>query len=139
WTILSAVEFAYLVTLAIAILLEKRSPVSTLAWIMVLAFFPVFGLVVYFVFGPRRLHRKRLRHAKSRDIVREIASTTSSRKSIHEYPWKDQLVRLVTKSTGAPLMTCRDVQVLVDGKSCFDAIVTAIQKAKHHVHLEYYI
>lgn len=139
WSILSAVEFAYLVTLAVYIVLQKRSPVATLAWIMSLAFLPVVGFAVYFVLGPRRFHRKRLRHAKSRVLVREVAEATSSRKSIHEYPWKDQLVRLVTKASGAPLMTCKDVRVMCDGKSCFDAIVAAIQKAKHHVHLEYYI
>jgi cardiolipin synthase len=139
WTIVSSVEFAYLVTLAVIIVLEKRSPVATLAWILVLATLPIVGLVIWFTIGPRRLHRKRLRHAKSRVLVREHASTSTSRRSIHEYPWKDQLVRLVTKSSGAPLMTCREVKVLINGKTCFDAIVEAIGRAKNHVHLEYYI
>jgi cardiolipin synthase len=139
WTIVSSVEFAYLITLVVYIILEKRSPAATLAWIFVLALMPVVGFVVYFTIGPRRLHRKRLRHAKSRVLVREVAEATSSRKSIHEYPWKDQLVRLVTKSSGAPLMTCKDVHVFVSGKTCFEAILAAIKEAKHHIHLEYYI
>ncbi len=139
WTVVSSVEFAYLITLVVYIVLEKRSPVATLAWILILAAIPLVGFVVYFAIGPRRLTRKRLRHAKSRVLVREAAEGISSRRSIHEYPWKDQIVRLVTKSSGAPLMMCKDVKVLINGKACFDAIIDAIASAKHHVHLEYYI
>jgi cardiolipin synthase len=139
WTIVSSIEAAYLVTLVVWIVLEKRSPVATLAWIFALAFMPIVGFAVYFFIGPRRLRRKRLRHAKSRVVAREIVQDEFKRLSVHELPWKDQLVRLVTRASGAPLMTCRDVRVLIGGAACINAICEAIGKAKHHVHVEYYI
>lgn len=138
WTALSWVEAVYLPILIVTIILQKRSPVATLAWILALAFVPIGGLVLYFTIGPRRLHRKRMRHAKSRLLVRGEKPTRLGARA-HDLPWKDQVVTLVTKSSGAPLTTCRDVTVLPSGTQCFDAICEAIAAAKHHVHVEYYI
>lgn len=138
WTALSSVEVVYLPVLIGTIILQKRSPVATLSWILALSFFPAFGLLVYFVIGPRRLHRKRLRHAKSRRLVRGDKPTKLGVRA-HELPWKDQLVTLVTNASGAPLATCREVTVFTSGAACFDAIGEAIAAAKHHVHVEYYI
>ena len=42
------------------IIWQRRSPVSTLAWIMTLNLLPVLGLLVYAYFGPQRVHRQRL-------------------------------------------------------------------------------
>jgi len=138
WTVLSTVEAAYLPVLIVTIVLQKRSPVATLAWILALAFVPVGGIALYFVFGPRRLRRKRLRHAKSRLLVRRQEPTPLA-KRVADLPWKDQVVTLVTRASDAPLVTCRDVLVLPSGARKFDALLEAIAAAKHHVHVEYYI
>lgn len=138
WQAVSAVEVVYLAALIVTIVLEKRSPAATLAWIVALAGMPVVGFVVYFVLGPRRLRRKRLRHASSRRTVR-TAHAAQARAAPHEPPWKDAIVRLVTAASGAPLSTCKEIRVLLGGEACFTAIVDAIAKAQHHVHVEYYI
>jgi cardiolipin synthase len=136
WAIASSLELVYVALLATWIVLEKRSPVATLAWILGLAFLPVVGFVLYFFLGPRRLRRKKLRHARSRVFVREKTAPSAP---VHELPWKDQLVTLITRAAGAPLVTCSEVTVYGSGAACFDAIVRAIEGACHHVHLLYYI
>ena len=54
----------YLIYLAVivstiwVVVLENRSPVKTIAWVLVLVFLPVIGLIFYFFFG--RTHRRDL-------------------------------------------------------------------------------
>ena len=67
-TLLSALallEVAYVVALGAWILLEKRSPVATLAWLLALVALPGVGFVVYFFLGPRRLRRRRLKRLRA--------------------------------------------------------------------------
>lgn len=137
-SVLSSLEIAYVVVLGLWIILQKRSPVATLAWILALAALPIVGFVIYFVIGPRRLWRKRMRHAKSRTIVRDLAVATASGNTL-EVPWRSQLATLALRTSGASLAPAKEVLVLNGGKECFDAIVEAIAKAREHVHVLYYI
>ena len=135
-TVLTSLEVAYVVLLSLWIILEKRSPAATLAWIMALAFLPFVGFAIYFFIGPRTLRRKRMRHAKSRAIVRDLAAPQS--KDL-EVPWRAQLATLALKMSGSYLSPAREVTILGGGKECFDAIEKAIGEAKSHVHVLYYI
>ena len=49
------------------------------------------------------------------------------------------LGRIGTATTGYPMSTSTQVELLVDGGAAFDAIVAAIAAAQRHVHVEYYI
>ncbi len=137
-TVLSSFEIAYVVVLSVWIILQKRSPVATLAWILALSFLPILGFVIYVFIGPRRLWRKRMRHAMSRTIVRDHAAATSSSNAL-TVPWRTQLATLALRTSGASLAPAKEVLVLNGGRECFDAIERAIQQAKSHVHVLYYI
>src|SRR5258708_40073967 len=45
-----------------SLLLEKRSPTATLAWIFAFIALPVVSGLYYMVFGPRRLQRRRRKY-----------------------------------------------------------------------------
>ena len=59
--ILTVTYVAYLMLLACYIVLQKREPVATLSWILSLAALPYLGLFVFYLFGPQRIVRQRLR------------------------------------------------------------------------------
>ncbi len=139
WTLVSTFEVVYLAALCVVIVLEKRSPVSTLAWVLGLAFLPIVGLLFYFFFGPRRLTRKRMRHHRSRAHVRKELASERTEGGEVVIPHRLQLATLAMRSSGSTAQTARDIRVLGSGKVCFDAIVEAIAAAKHHVHVDYYI
>jgi cardiolipin synthase A/B len=141
-TILSIAELLYVVILATWILFEKRSPVATLAWILALVALPVVGFVIYFLLGPRRIKRKRLRHRRARGRVaaeRADALFGTSTERAAEDPRVAQLVRLATSTGEPPDDRCEEVVVFHDARATYDAIEDAIRAAKHHVHVEYYI
>ena len=56
----------YLVWVGGWIVLQKREPVATLSWLLGLAALPYLGFLVYYVFGPQKIKRHRLRRGRSR-------------------------------------------------------------------------
>ena len=123
---------AYLALLGGWIVLQKRAPVATLSWLLGLAALPVVGFVVYYVFGPQRIKRQRLRRARHR--VALPAGDERARTGD-----KAELARLAQATTGLPASTAQEVVLLVDGAATYAALLEAIGGAQHHVHLEYYI
>jgi cardiolipin synthase len=136
---LSAVEIAWLVGASCWILLEKRSPTATLAWIFGMALLPLVGFFVYFFLGPRRLERKRLKRLRAISAVRERAGDLMPSIAAPDRKRIAQLMRLAAQADGLPAGTARSLTLYEDGVATFDAIVEAIARAEHHVHLEYYI
>ena len=124
---------AYLLWLAGWIVLQKREPVATLSWIMSLALLPVLGLLVYHLFGPTRIRRQRIRRHRARSLVDVLhfAARLAGEGGA--------LARLAQASSGCPPSSAERVQLLVGGACTFDALVEAIESARYHVHLEYYI
>ena len=47
-----------LLSTIVLVIAENKHPVKTLAWLMVLVFLPVVGLVIYFLFGIDKKHRR---------------------------------------------------------------------------------
>jgi cardiolipin synthase len=138
-TILTIAEVVYVVVLATWILLEKRSPVATLAWILSLIALPYLGFVVFFLLGPRRLVRKRLKHRRARGKFTAAQLPPPIAPPEQADPRVQQLARLGTRTGEPPADVCAEVKVLGDASSTYEAIVEAIAEAKHHVHLAYYI
>ncbi|HEY1958888.1 MAG TPA: cardiolipin synthase [Polyangiaceae bacterium] len=139
WTILSGCEVAYLVAMIVVIILEKRSPISTIAWILALAMLPYVGLVVYFFIGPHRVRRKRMRHGHSSAEVRGQLAAEAKLHPEVAAPHRVQLAKLASRASGSVMSTAKRIEILAGGKACFDAIVDAISRAERHVHVCYYI
>lgn len=128
----------YLVSLAVWIVLQKRSPLSTWAWILSLAALPLIGFVIYFYLGPTRIRRTRLKRQRLRALHRVRASGDAELAA--GLPRRKRgLSDLVDKATGAPVSSLSDAQLLVGGEAKYEALFAAVRAAKRHVHLEYYI
>lgn len=137
--VLSLIWTAYGLLVAVWILLERRAPLATLSWLLAMMALPVVGLLVYFIFGPRRFQRQRLKRLRSRRKWRMRRSLARLRDKVPQAPPQlQQLVRLASAAS-LPLSTAQRVELLVGGADTLDAIVRAVSRAQHHVHLEYYI
>ncbi len=144
WTEIAAIAayLAWAAWVTTMLLLSRRPPGPTVYWLLMLLLLPYAGMVVYFFFGPRRLRRKRLRYAKSRSAVEDRAAAMLARPEnlsedfFHRYR---QLATLA-ESLGQPAPARASAIALYDdGDTLYDAMVQAIESARHHVHLEYYI
>lgn len=123
----------YLLGLGVWIVLQKREPVATLSWVMSLALLPYLGFLIYFLLGPQKVHRQRLRRGRSRSRLERFGSGGDSD------PQCLELARLGLSTTGLAPSSATSAHWLVDGQATYAALLQAIGQARHHVHLEYYI
>jgi len=136
--LLSVGQVTWVVLIATFILLERRSPTATLAWITIVAALPLVGVAVYLLVGPRHLRRKKLRLRLARDRIGELMQEWKQARA----KWlslEGQLMRAGAQLGHLPPEDVREVRLFVDGDDCYDALVATIAGARHHVHLEYYI
>jgi len=119
------------------ILLQRRSAAATIAWLFVMAFLPVVGLIAYRLIGPLRLERKRLRRRAGRVAIEEA---TGAMVRLRAEAQEDvQVAHVPVALEQPPPLPASAVSLYLDGESTYAAILAAIAAAKHHVHLEYYI
>ncbi len=118
------------------VILERRPPVATLAWISVLVWLPLVGAVIFYFFGPRRLRRRSKRRQISKKVIRELVRSVDDAEGSAT---SQQLALMAAQRGGFSPLSVQSVKLLVDGDACYDAIVEAVQSAQHHVHISYYI
>ena len=147
WQIFSLVFLITAIPVAVMVILEKRSPFKTIAWILVLILIPVIGLVFYLFFGQEFRKQKLFsrRGIKSLGKIRKL-SVKQLRTIEHSQPnlsaevlEKKNLIRLLLNNSDSLLTTGNQCKILNNGAETFDAIFKAIKSASHHIHLEYYI
>ncbi len=131
------------------VLVERRQPAATLAWVLALIYLPVIGVVAYVLFGPRRLVRRARRHANvigaSRQALRGVSIDLARSGPARTAPPDDHsayqlaIMRLNERLTGAPVTPGNSVIELDNAKDTYDALHTAIAAATDHIHALYYI
>lgn len=60
---------AYLIILSLWIVLQKRSPQSTMGWLLALAWLPIVGWFIYYLVGPQKLKRHTLVRAQDKETL----------------------------------------------------------------------
>jgi cardiolipin synthase len=139
WPVNLILGVIWVTAMTVVIVLQRRSAAATIAWLLLLTFLPIVGLIAYRFIGPLRLERKKFRRRASRTVVVEslgalaAISTKTGDQDIAE-------LALVGLSSGeAPPLRADHVEVFTEGAACYASILAAIEAAEHHVHLEYYI
>jgi cardiolipin synthase len=125
------------------LLMSRRSPTSTLAWMFAFIALPVISGLYYLVFGPRRLHRRRRKYGIARGSLAGGATDHIQRSAAALRPkltHDAQALASVAKRLGQGEPTfATAVKILDDGDQKIAALREAVLDAKHHVHMEYYI
>ncbi|MEZ5729034.1 MAG: cardiolipin synthase [Burkholderiaceae bacterium] len=123
------------------LLLQRRSPSATLAWLIGFLSLPLVGFLVYWFFGPRKLRRRRLR----RQLAKRLAATLTPQASatmprtLASRQWLGALARVGTSQGDAPPRPAHRVFLLDGGDATYARIAKAIRRARRQIHLEYYI
>lgn len=133
----------YLIIASVAVvLLENKNPVRTIAWVLVLIFLPYFGLLLYIVFGrsfkrQSRLSKKmRTQMANCIEAALQQSYHAQSNQLLEKYA---PLTQLLKKVANAPILANNEVTYYTKGDILLSSMLADIEKAKHHIHVEYYI
>lgn len=146
WVIVLVIYYVLVVSAIVTILLENINPSKTVAYILVLALFPFFGLIVYYLFGQE--------YRKSKIFNRKDIANINIIKSVGEnlrfeekkfdnndleLDDKIKLIKLLKTSEKSPLTLNNNVEILRNGEVKFKRLIQDLEQAKHYIHLEYYI
>ena len=130
----------YAIWLATWVILQKKEPAATLAWVFSLVFLPYLGFFIFYLFGPRRVRRNISRRQRSYEAIRKaFAPDAAQLKADSPHELSVELTKLIQTATGIPLSSCSSIRLLVNGSPKYDAVIKDINAAKLHVHMEYYI
>ncbi len=129
-----------------AIVMEKRDPIKTISWVLVILLIPIVGIIWYLVFGQNFRKRKLFSRKGLFDLERikslsEDQLVDLSNRKIHgNSPVADklQIIRLLLNNSKALLTEYNRLDVLNDGISTFEAIIGDLEKAEHHIHVDFF-
>jgi cardiolipin synthase len=133
--------------MGLIVISENRSPSKTLAYLLLFFAVPYVGVLVYFVVGEnyrkKKLYKKKwLTDQKNAERLGNYMVRLSEeiiREHIDTIEGNAQLVRLLVNDSKLPISVNNKVEVLFNGEEKFPAVMTALENAKHHIHIEYYI
>jgi cardiolipin synthase len=131
------VEVAWIAGIAAWVATDRRAPASTLAWIVTLAFLPFLGFPIYYLFGPRRLERRRVRYHGLQKTHAAALAAVDAQAAIPDDVRRQ--VKLAKRLDEAPITTASALLLYRSGAAAFAAIEQEIAEARHHVHVESYI
>jgi cardiolipin synthase len=144
----TAILICYLATWAFIphLLLLKKRPSATLAWLWAIVFIPFVGALFYFGFGTDRLKRRRLRRRSlysarsTRHGAPASATDAATAGHLARLPRRDRQFRqLLSRINQLPVSSAGNLRILRDAKEFYAALEARIAGARHHIHLEFYI
>lgn len=126
------------------IFLENRHPTQTLTWLVVLGSFPLVGFIFYLLFG--RNHRKERMFRKKYFLDKQAFLTVegendsrSEEKAVQLGNHQRRLFQLAQKLGNSPISFDTETKTLTNGEETFYHIINELKRARHHIHMEYYI
>lgn len=131
--------FGAIIGTIVIVVLDNRNPVKTMAWVLVLLFLPIVGLVFYFFFG-RSTRRERVIGKKlySRLLRKPMAEYLAQEK-FDVPPHYKNLISLFGNTGQAFPFEGNRVEAYTEGFSMLQSLLRQLSKARHHIHLEFYI
>ncbi len=120
----------------IDVLLKKSDVRGALGWIAMAWFSPIFGSLLYFMFGINRVTRRALRLGKLDDAQ---APATGPAPSLAAAPNISLLSELSGRVTGGALIEGNALAILNGGDAAYPAMLAAIAEAKQCIAMSSYI
>ena len=137
------VTLVFLISVAtvIAIVNRSMSPESKVTWLIV-TFVPVFGPLLYLMFGERRLSKKELKQLQE---LNSIAFHENNGRQLHlqlqetDKPAYGIINALLHMDSNAEVYDQTDSQFFADGEEMWKQMLEDLKRAKKFIFLEYYI
>ncbi|WP_019913251.1 cardiolipin synthase [Paenibacillus sp. HW567] len=137
----------FILQIAAILLLEFRRPERALAWVFVTFCCPPLGLLFYYFFG-RDYWQNRKLDKRCLSLFREIRSHVTGK--IHIVKNADdcgnpqiaehkELLYLLSRLSESPVTGRNRCRVLSSGREAFDDMLEAMEAAREHIHMEFYI
>jgi cardiolipin synthase len=136
--VLSTAGYVFALVLIPRIILERRQPAATVAWVLSIALLPVVGVPLYFLVGGRRIRR----HIRAK--IGAVGSTESSvenrlRPEELPTPLSAACGRVLTAAGAPPPVLGNRVSVIDGGVAVYESVLRLIEEARDHIHGQFFI
>lgn len=138
WIVLVAYTVIAIVAM-ITVLLEHRQPTKTIAWVLVLSFLPLVGIVLYFFFGRRTRKNRHIWEKSLNQLTKRSMIEFAEQKQLELPEEHKELIQLFVNQNFALPFKNNETDVYVSGYEFFPALLAEISKATHHIHIVSYI
>lgn len=133
------IYFGLVISTVIVVVLDNRNPVKTMAWVLVLTFLPIVGLILYFFFG-RSQRRERIISKKSYGrLLKKPKAEYLAQESASLPVGYTRLISLFRNTNQSFPFDGNQIDTYTSGATFFAALLRELQKATQHIHLEFYI
>ncbi len=139
WSYIYLFNVIVAMLIMVRVVLNNRNPIKTLAWMMVLLFLPLLGLLLYFFLG-RDTRRVKYINKRSLSQIRQRSHLFySSQEPVVVSPAYSSLVTYLENVASAYPVSGNDVRVIDEPALFVERLLAAIKSAKEHIHLQFYI
>ena len=136
-----------LIAVCLRVIYETRSATKTMAYLLLILFIPVAGIIFYILFGVNYWKIKLYNKKSAADekllnrLKNEMKVYSNAIVPPSELPADDnrELALMLKKELKSPLTRRNSVKLLINGEEKFPEMLEALRNAKHHIHIEYYI
>ena len=123
----------------IAVLMDNKQPAKAMAWLLMLLFMPVVGIVLYIFFG-QNTRKERLISNRSMDqLTKRSMLEFVEQENLHLPQRNKPLMNLFANQNWAFPFKDNKVDIFTNGYDFFLSLLYHIGRAKEHIHLDTYI
>lgn len=130
------------IILVLYVLYSREKLAYKIPWLVFIMFFPVAGIIIYFLWGQRKLGR-RLKKARNTTIANSHYLLQNDEQIISKIESEDSLtlrqVKLIKKLSEYPVYDNKGLKYYDSGEKCFEDVINDLEKAKKYILIEFFI
>ena len=139
YAIIVLVYAIVVISLMVAVLMGNRQPAKTMAWLLVILFVPIGGIVLYALFG-RDMRKERLISQRSMDeLTKRSMFEFIEQGRLHLPNSHLPLLKLFANENVNLPFKDNEAKIYTNGYDLFLSLLSDIGHARHHIHLDTYI
>ena len=138
WAFL-AVYVVVIIVVMVRVLMDNRQPAKTMAWMLVLTFIPMLGIILYFFFGQTTRKERKIWQYSMDQLMKRSMLEFVEQKRLHLPNEYRELINLFMNQNWVLPFKNNETEIYTSGYEFFPSLLMEIGKAEHHIHLDTFI
>lgn len=136
-------HFVVVIAISLRVIVKRRPPGVSLAWLLLVIVFPYGGAILYLLMGERTLGRGRAKRAEAllppfQKWLADVAATRPTEPDDDPVGWQN-LKRYVEGNTRVPALGGNKLDLIEGAEATLAAIIGEIDQARQTCDMEFYI